>query len=551
MQLLQSNTTVVGRLRVRSSSSDPRLRQRIQQILRDATLVPAGLPPSATLVIRRFDDPLPNLFRASVLSAEPDKDWQRAASNKLHSLFFEAARPFASAVPAAANAILFLNHSEILASLAADWIRGSLSANWWWQCIFPSFGAQQANLLSEWMRAPEHVPAALQLLAGKNLAQDFAKRLANDIAKQLRKRVCHVHGIKEIKPKEVSADLLALHENPSPAPISSNSARVSSVPGPSSKLESAERASEAASSQPVAPWAVWVSEASAPGLNLEAQLLLAQSLMLARKPFEARLASFQRGVVIWLDEAQKRNVREMPIMASQNLAASSHHRESANPETAAHAETNSTGKLLASTDANAFDTEFALHIDPLAASQARSFANAAETRGELSTQLSSDQSSTAHAGPNCLNASSSALAPAEIQTEFGGVFFLLNVALALGLYSDFTAPLGPNLELPTWDFLALLGAKFSNDVLKRDELWNLLAMLSGRDCNREPGFEFDPPNDWRIPDDWLIPFASSSLGPAILRNCRSQVEHPLGFLGEERVNVLELNLELDTLATVR
>lgn len=533
MQLLQSNTTVVGRVRVRSNSSDPQLRQRIQQILHGATLAPAGLPPAATLVIRHLDDPLPNRFRTGVFSAEPDHDWQRAANHKLHALFSKAARPMASALPAAANAILFLNHSEILASLAADWLRGSLSTNWWWQCIFPSFGMQQANLLAEWMRASEHVPAAMQLLAGINLAQNFAKTLTDDSAKQLRERVCYVHGIREIKPEELSGGRSTSRERApsSDSPFALGLADSASKTQPT--MESENLSGEADKSQLIAPWAAWVSEAGAPGLSLEAQLLLAQSLMLARRPFEVRSANYQHRAAIWLDETQKRNAREMPVMASRNSVASSPHRESADPEAAAHTETTSTGELLTSTDANALDTELAHHIDPLAASRAPSFANAAETRGELSTQLSRNLSSTAHAGPNCLAASASALAAAEIQTEFGGVFFLLNVALALGLYSDFTAPLGPNLELPIWDFLALVGAKFSNDALKRDELWNLLAVLAGRDCNREPGFEFAPPKDWRIPDDWLIPSASSSLGPAILRNDRSQVEHPLEFLGEE------------------
>src|SRR4029453_19226509 len=47
----------------------------------------------------------------------------------------------------------------------------------------------------------------------------------------------------------------------------------------------------------------------------------------------------------------------------------------------------------------------------------------------------------------------------EIETDFGGVFYLLNAALQLGLYGDFTTPMQPGLALPVWDFLALVGGE--------------------------------------------------------------------------------------------
>jgi hypothetical protein len=526
MQLLQSNSTVVGKLRVRSSSSDPQLRQCIQQILHSATLAPAGLPPSATLVIRHLDDPLPNRFRAGVFSAGPDQGWQRAVNDKLHSLFSGAARPLASAVPAAANAILFLNHAEILASLATDWLRGSLSTNWWWQCIFPSCGAQQANLLSEWMRAPEHVPAALQLLAGENLVQGFARKLTDDFAKQLRERVCYVHGIREVKPAELSVGLPALHEELSPADISF-------VSESQSAMDFAKSASEKDRSQLIAPWAVWVPEASVPALSLEVQLLLVQSLMLARKPCEARSAGFQRSVSTWLDEAQKRKTRKALRETSQDLLNRRSYGESFPSETTGLAETSGTQKSFAPSEAISLNTDAADDGGPLAPSQANSFVNLTEARDEPLPQTVLDQSPASLAAAPSSLANSFVLASTQIQTEFGGIFFLLNVALALGLYSDFTTPLGPNLELSIWDFLALLGAKFAGGELKRDELWNLLAALAGRASDAEPGDEFDPPNDWLIPSDWLTPFAPGPTGPVILRNGRSQVEHPQGFLTQD------------------
>ena len=83
----QTNTTLVGRLRIRSRSSDPQAeQQRIERMLRSATLHPPGLPESATLVVRRLADPLPSRLRAGPFDLLPDASWQRAVTASLDRL---------------------------------------------------------------------------------------------------------------------------------------------------------------------------------------------------------------------------------------------------------------------------------------------------------------------------------------------------------------------------------------------------------------------------------------------------------------------------------
>lgn len=67
------------------------------------------------------------------------------------------------------------------------------------------------------------------------------------------------------------------------------------------------------------------------------------------------------------------------------------------------------------------------------------------------------------------------------RTELGGLFFLVNVMLGLGLYPDFTRPGAPGFALPPWDALALLGRLLLDDDRPADPLWPLLAWLAGRD----------------------------------------------------------------------
>jgi hypothetical protein len=80
-----------------------------------------------------------------------------------------------------------------------------------------------------------------------------------------------------------------------------------------------------------------------------------------------------------------------------------------------------------------------------------------------------------------------------VQTRYGGTFFLLNAALALGLYGDFTQPRTPGLALSPWDLLALVGPRLARRSLRRDPLDGLLAALAGRDARTPPGAGFTPP----------------------------------------------------------
>jgi hypothetical protein len=83
--------------------------------------------------------------------------------------------------------------------------------------------------------------------------------------------------------------------------------------------------------------------------------------------------------------------------------------------------------------------------------------------------------------------------PDLIVTEWGGAFYLVNVAIALGLYGDFTVPARPGLGLPLWDFLALLGGRMIGEEFTEDPLPALFARLSGRAEEEPPGAYFEPP----------------------------------------------------------
>jgi hypothetical protein len=97
-----------------------------------------------------------------------------------------------------------------------------------------------------------------------------------------------------------------------------------------------------------------------------------------------------------------------------------------------------------------------------------------------------------------------------VTTEFGGLFFLLNVFLALGLYGDFTRP-GEGLRgLSPFELMLLLGERWFGKAFKADPLAATLRDLAGLQPDEACGRHFDAPV-WTVPDAWLSPWPKAGL----------------------------------------
>jgi hypothetical protein len=110
-----------------------------------------------------------------------------------------------------------------------------------------------------------------------------------------------------------------------------------------------------------------------------------------------------------------------------------------------------------------------------------------------------------------------------VQTELGGVFYLLNLALFLGLYGDFTMPRDPGIALDPWDFLRLVAPRLLDDPARDDPLWRLLDDLAA------PRRSFRPPRAWRVPREWLEPFDHRGTWRWSAADGTLRVLHPAAF----------------------
>jgi hypothetical protein len=109
------------------------------------------------------------------------------------------------------------------------------------------------------------------------------------------------------------------------------------------------------------------------------------------------------------------------------------------------------------------------------------------------------------------------------------MLYLLNAALALGLYSDFTAPRGPSIALSPWEWLAWTGRRWFGGEFESDPARATLAELALRHPDGEPGAAFAAPGEWSMTEAWLEPWGEVTRLAVVATAGRLRVVHPAGF----------------------
>jgi hypothetical protein len=552
------------------SASAPRLRHALAAL----DLHPRSLSPHAVVCLRRLRAPMPENFAAGI---EDDtarlRTWAAATAGVLETFIRQAARPAEGFVPAGAECVVFSDRAEVLACLADDWCDGRAHARWWWRTLFPTPDLDApARLFS---RTPEYVPAAFAHLAARRRLVAFAQKLNDAETRALLDGLVTRFALHALAAAFAGADW----SEPAPTHADATDERFESG--------ATKRSTHAA------PWPDLVPKHQAATLRPAQQALLGVGLMLQHAPARARTRGFAQAVRDWLGEqndgraqaahvsaraesaSSMRGARSAEVVATDepttneraravahNGAALPRERasnttvtdESSRAATAADEAIPSTGAR-----ANAQETRVA---DSTRSSAAREFLSQPESEQEEQllgtperTASDAEQRPAATAVEDDADANEARelpkLSPAEseldqragksveqfvappstrVETRYGGIFFLVNLALYLELYGDFAAPLAPCLPLLVWDFVALLGERLLGEGLRDDPVWSLLAELAGRDAETEPGEDFIPADEWRVPVAWLESLPTTGAWRWSRARGRLRVEHPSGFL---------------------
>lgn len=512
----ETNSTVINHLRIRSPERDPHSVQlRLTAMLNATEFKPPALPASAILIVQRIGRELPPV-RLDRHSVRPPAAWQASVSETLEVMARRAVRPVSGSTVPEGDSILFFDRSEILACLACDWIDGALLSRWWWRCLFPREDLVRA-LLSAWTESPQYIPTALERLARTGKAARFVRQLPPALVMVLIRAVLRAFALPDLERaiESMCDEALPVSMDLGPAPFA----------GEKVTLEKVEAGRHGAAP----PWTPWVPEANGRELKLDQRVLLMVALMLQRAPHVVRKRVFavelsQWGQAVpWLTSGPALSSprrafprKQLAVDATAGDLAIPSGESSAEPETPSNAshgdvfEAESQIAPVLSLEHEEAASHLSIPLQPAFASLEEPAADSGTDAGtpvqpefavDSRTAEETDGNAPGGAIPVVEIATPSEFCLAqpfdgiEIETEFGGVFYLINVAIYLGLYGDFSTPAEPGIDLPVWDFLALTGSELTGGALRDDPVWTLLATLSGRSEGQEPGQDFDPPLD--------------------------------------------------------
>jgi hypothetical protein len=605
INLQTGEQTYVSRLRVRCSGLDPLAAQlRLASLFQAAEVQPAGLAPSAIVCIRRLDDPRPRTVSLARGRLSLPPEWQQSVRASIEQLARRAPRPARETVGADAPCVVFADRAELLAALAGDWCEQRAATRWWWRSLFKET-IDAAALVKLWRATPEYVPGALEHLAGRQKAVAFARALAPAGARAILDGLMRRFALAELQAVVSAAPQNASRAGEDGA--RAGASQTETFSHDATREDFRLSAEEFGAGD--APWRAFAPEAMSDELELPQQCLLGVGLALRRAPALARSRGFALRASAWIDalssgrqaraaappalHAKETRGASAPALdsASQPGAAATrdHDRQqkdarAASPVSAsdgaphpasetygarvrpsqlqgvderapastvsshdgAHAGDDETIPVAASdpgarslssgsVESVAPDVEFAASIERergVETDDAR-----VEERVTDAPHASAPETGAEHTAPPLLEA--------YVETRFGGLFHLVNLALFLELYGDFTAPAAPGIALPLWDFVALLGRRMCGAGVESDAVWPLLARLAGRDSGQTPGADFRPPRAWRVDAAWLRAFPATegwrwSVARAARGQSRLQVVHPAKFL------VLDVPLETGT-----
>lgn len=486
----------VQRLRLHASRGDARLRL-FESLAQVEALHPPELPADAILLIRRL------ALRWDAGHAPTAR--AAALLRSVAGTVADAARPALGPVPAGAEVVLFESRAELLACLALDALAGHHA--WWWSLL----GLVPDHFADAWLEEPAVAPAVVEFLAGRGRLHPVLAQIRASEGRQLCRALIERFALPALlEPLARLRDVEASRVEDGPwTPWSGAwshsavSAPVALFAGAALGLQRAE--SMVRSSSFATAVGAWVDVVSLVGVEEPPRRWAASSRSptTPSTPAQPGAAPLGLGDRIVIDS-------RVPGERAQDASEPRRTKEEATSVEPARPSPRSSGSTTGPMPGppNAEESrpgpaslaprgEDPVPLDiareppptpkrprehPLDGTRSGSWTESRPPAPVVPLESPSDRGALhdRHSKEERPDTDEPTAAPAAITTALGGGFYLINLALALDLYGDFTQPLHPGCGLPPWDVVAELTARLLDAPAPIDPLWGLLAALAGR-----------------------------------------------------------------------
>ena len=472
--------TLVSRLRVRGPGLDASSTAlRAASMLRSADIRPPGMPPSATLIVRRLVDPAPRRLRL-VSGAAVSRAWEQAARESMAGLYRHAAGSANGAIPPDAEAVLFLDEAELLAHLAMDLRDGVASGRWWWQHRLRGRQPGVDSLAHLMLAEAPSVPAMLAYLSRRGEANSVVLALSKEQAAAVLQSL--------VKAYELPGVLTQLYD-------------ILPAPRPRLNLQDDTSSGEGATTLSL-PWSRWLQPATGidSGLAPAQAVLLGVASALHRAPHVARSTAFADDVLRWVAQRSADYVADQTVPTPKFVSRAHAAPEPVHPSFESHRE------VIRADERQQPLIDLGPPREGTFLEATSHLPTEAETRASQPVGPEADQPAallqrshpaSANVPPTFPDAieADSGIEPGKpydglegISTALGGIFFLVNLMVYLEIPAVFETDWHLESGVSPWEVLELLARALlvttpedglSLKDIARDPAWGILAQTLG------------------------------------------------------------------------
>lgn len=546
--------TQIGALHVKGvRRNEPAIRLAVSSQLGSAEFNPAGIPPSAILIVRSMKDPLPGKLPMQVVFTRIVPDWERSVQDKLYEIYRRAVRPERGLLADNADAIVFADEAELIACLTLALSRGEAWQQWWWRFILkstPPFLGSSVSMTKVLCEKAACIPAVLGLLTDWDKSEKVVQTLKSDDVLNVLSAMLDSYEVKDIAAvvdSSAMSTILGSKEEDKKEPLSWNLIEKKRQHDKEFVLTShVQKASS--------PWNRYLNSKAVPReLGKKHACLLGMGLMLKQMPWIARSSDFQAEVVDWWNSYDKQYAggdvlhladtgisegvdpveefstdRQIFDQRSENIPHGLliEKNDDVSLTKQKPEQSRSKNKSRADVYPDSLKTNQPLRPIRKDIQEELSYFNYegttafpalkdgrykrdddGRTRKSINQELSHAEQ---EREPPIVSGSEEEDISAKhedfVHTRLGGVFYLINLMLQLDLPQCFEKEWRLTSQVGTWGFLELLGRALLAEESKSfedDPLWKTLAEMDNRKSGELPGHNFLDADAYRLPVSWF------------------------------------------------
>lgn len=474
--------------------NDASTRLQLTRLLDKIDFRPAGLPPSAILIINRISPFSIKTSHSLHKGNNNIQSLQTSVKRTLHNIYRNAIRPQNGFIPPTAQAIVFSDRAELLACLVNELACGTAGNKWYWGSILNKYPYRDTSKTITALFADDitYLPLTLLHLHEWHMAERILTVLSVQIAEQLSIQLAEVYGLSHIVAAFNACSAVTDSTRQGDSGNSGSNAPRTDLVDASQDIAVTSRHAKVVKERDISKllnqqatsieefdrvWNRLLAVGTVPsGVSPQHKMLLGLSLLLAKSPWQARREVFQRSVAsAWREQAR---VNELTPFTENPLTG----RRSDAGEDAAVQITEETG------------VQHALQQSP-----ATTGADELQTKGLTSITETGNGVAAATTKQDILHEQA-------ITTGLGGILYLLNLLESLNFPDRFAQQGHPAGNLSRWAWIELIARmllKNQKQQFDTDPVWNLLAMLDGRKKGCIPGGSFKGSNQFRLPYGWF------------------------------------------------